>query len=165
MMHVSPPYLLSLLLVCFFVGTTAKITTSIPHNGGIASRKDITLSYTKVTPMIKTSTATSKLNKLEGEAISWVMNHRTRSLNQVNMEVVETPNKKSSTKNNVVVTKCDNVSSKVSSKSISSSTKEGSSNEKCQKLGRKLIPRKQDMDTFVAYADYRGPQRHPPRNN
>lgn len=22
-----------------------------------------------------------------------------------------------------------------------------------------------DMETFVAYADYRGPQRHPPRNN
>lgn len=22
-----------------------------------------------------------------------------------------------------------------------------------------------DVETFVAYADYRGPQRHPPRNN
>ncbi|XP_021717868.1 uncharacterized protein LOC110685639 [Chenopodium quinoa] len=164
MMHVFPPYLLSLLLICFFVGTTAKITTSISHNGGVASRKDITtLSYAKVTPMIITSTSTNKRNKHEGETISWMIN-RTRKLNQVNMEVVETTpnNKKSSTKNNVVVTKCDDVSS---SKSVSSSVKEGSSNEKCQKLGRKLIPRKQDMDTFVAYADYRGPQRHPPRNN
>ncbi|KMT08739.1 hypothetical protein BVRB_6g140100 [Beta vulgaris subsp. vulgaris] len=79
----------------------------------------------------------------------------------------ETP-KRSSLKDNAAVTKCDYVKNKVSSKSMLSSVNEisSSSNEGCQRrMARRLLPRQRYMDPFIAHADYRGPQRHPPKNN
>ncbi|XP_021858630.1 uncharacterized protein [Spinacia oleracea] len=153
MMHnVWSPCLLSLLLIFFFIASTATTTTttttSFSHHDGHASRTDDInkSSKAKVTPMLaKAAEALKRMNNAK----------RQTSL------------KKSFSKDNVVVTRCDyNNVAKVSSKSIPTLVNEASiTKERCQKIGRKLIPGQQDMDAFVTYADYRGPQRHPPKNN
>ncbi|XP_010681161.2 uncharacterized protein LOC104896150 [Beta vulgaris subsp. vulgaris] len=152
MVNFWSPCLLSLLFICFFIASTATVSTHysilysplISHYDGYASKEDIMASNAKGTP-IQACASIEKRKKLKGE----------------------TPNR-SSLKDNAAVAKCDYVKNKVSSKSMLSSVNEvsSSSNERCQRrMARRLLPRQRYMDPFIAHADYRGPQRHPPKNN
>ncbi|KAK9707110.1 hypothetical protein RND81_07G173000 [Saponaria officinalis] len=93
--------------------------------------------------------------------------HASRDLDDLNHVF----NDEKVTQTQPIITKANSHTNNVGKKTIikgidgtmakESSKKEASEGSKV----RRLIPRQRDMDEFVAYADYKGPMHHPPRNN